>query len=51
VPFDQYRKELYLFALIGEVVEGMEIVSKIESVGSASGKPGKTIKIAKSGTI
>lgn len=34
----------------GEVVEGMDLVKKIESLGSASGTPKARITIAKSGT-
>ncbi|KAF8716029.1 hypothetical protein AX14_012490 [Amanita brunnescens Koide BX004] len=37
--------------VFGEVVEGMDIVKKVESLGSASGSPKSTITIAKSGVI
>ena len=35
----------------GEVVDGMDLVKKIETLGSASGTPKATITIAKSGTL
>ena len=35
----------------GEVVEGMELVKKVESLGSASGTPKARITIAKSGVV
>ena len=35
----------------GEVVDGMELVRKIEALGSASGTPKARITIAKSGTV
>jgi len=37
--------------VFGEVVEGLELVKKIESLGSASGKVKGTVTIAKSGTV
>ncbi|KAF4581467.1 Multifunctional pyrimidine synthesis protein CAD [Pleurotus pulmonarius] len=37
--------------VFGEVVEGFDIVKKIEGYGSQSGKPSATIKIAASGTV
>ncbi|CAO1618815.1 unnamed protein product [Sympodiomycopsis kandeliae] len=37
--------------VFGEVVEGMDIVKKIESLGSGSGKPKATITISKSGEV
>ncbi|CAL1709010.1 unnamed protein product [Somion occarium] len=37
--------------VFGEVVEGFDIVRKVESLGTASGKPKATITIAKSGTV
>ncbi|KAI9308533.1 cyclophilin A [Cunninghamella echinulata] len=37
--------------VFGEVVEGMDLVKKIESHGSGSGKPNATIKITNSGTV
>jgi peptidylprolyl isomerase len=37
--------------VFGEVVEGMELVKKIESLGSQSGKPKKVVSIASSGTV
>ncbi|CAE6396905.1 unnamed protein product [Rhizoctonia solani] len=35
--------------VFGEVVKGMDVVKKMEDVGSASGKPSKVVKIAASG--
>jgi len=37
--------------VFGEVVEGLDIVSAVEALGSASGKPSKTVTIAASGTV
>ncbi|NEC27754.1 peptidylprolyl isomerase [Streptomyces sp. SID8111] len=37
--------------VFGEVVEGQDLVDKIESLGSQSGRTSKTIKIAKSGVV
>ncbi|EJF63831.1 cyclophilin [Dichomitus squalens] len=37
--------------VFGEVVEGLEIVKKVESLGSASGTPKARIVIANSGTV
>ncbi|KAF4562546.1 Multifunctional pyrimidine synthesis protein CAD [Pleurotus pulmonarius] len=37
--------------VFGEVVEGLDIVKKIEGYGSQSGKPSATIKISGSGTV
>ncbi|KAF7422887.1 Multifunctional pyrimidine synthesis protein CAD [Pleurotus ostreatus] len=37
--------------VFGEVVEGFDIVKKIEGYGSQSGKPSATIKISASGTV
>merc|ERR1712232_912579 len=37
--------------VFGEVLEGMDIVKKIESVGSQSGKPSKTVTIVDSGEL
>lgn len=37
--------------VFGVVVEGMDIVKKIESYGSQSGKPSKTITVANSGQL
>lgn len=34
----------------GEVIEGLDVVKKIESYGSSSGRTNGTIKIEKSGT-
>ena len=36
--------------VFGEVVEGMDLVKKIESLGSSSGAPKATVKIADCGT-
>ncbi len=38
-------------SLAGEVVEGLDIVKKVESLGSASGTPKARIVIANSGTL
>ncbi|CDH52296.1 cpr1p [Lichtheimia corymbifera JMRC:FSU:9682] len=37
--------------VFGEVVDGMNVVSEIEKLGSASGKPKKEIKVEKSGQL
>merc|ERR1719324_958162 len=37
--------------VFGKVIEGMDVVSKIESVGSRSGTPSKTVTVSKSGEI
>jgi peptidylprolyl isomerase len=37
--------------VFGEVIEGMDIVKKIEAVGSQSGKTAKVVKIADSGEL
>jgi peptidylprolyl isomerase len=37
--------------VFGEVVEGQDLVKKIEGLGSQSGRPSAKIKIAKSGTV
>ena len=37
--------------VFGKVVEGMEVVKKIEGVGSQSGKTAKPVKIADSGQL
>ena len=37
--------------VFGEVLEGMDVVKAIEALGSASGKPSKTITIVDSGEI
>jgi len=37
--------------VFGKVLEGMDLVSKIEALGSGSGAPSKVIKIADSGEI
>ncbi|MFD8753463.1 peptidylprolyl isomerase [Kitasatospora sp. NPDC059577] len=37
--------------VFGEVVEGIDLVKKIESLGSQSGRTSATIKIAKSGEV
>jgi hypothetical protein len=34
-----------------QVLEGMDVVTKIESLGSQSGTPSKTVKIADSGEL
>ena len=42
---------LTLPLISGEVVEGFDIVKKVESLGSASGTPKARIVIANSGTV
>lgn len=37
--------------VFGRVVDGMDLVKKIEALGSGSGKPSKSVKIAKSGEL
>lgn len=37
--------------VFGEVVEGMDVVTAIEKLGSASGKTSATVKISKCGTV
>jgi len=37
--------------VFGEVLEGMDVVKKIEAVGSSSGAPAKTVKIVESGEL
>ena len=37
--------------VFGSVVEGMEVVKKVESYGSSSGKTSKTITIADCGQL
>jgi len=37
--------------VFGEIVDGKELVDKIESLGSGSGAPKKKVVIAKSGTV
>ncbi|EKM56615.1 uncharacterized protein PHACADRAFT_194209 [Phanerochaete carnosa HHB-10118-sp] len=37
--------------VFGEVIQGMDLVEKIETFGSASGKPTQPIKITKSGVV
>lgn len=37
--------------VFGEVVEGMDVVKRIESLGSASGRTSAKITIAKSGQL
>ena len=37
--------------LFGAVVEGMDVVYKVEAVGSPSGTPSKTIVITNSGEL
>lgn len=58
IVFGKYRPlEEYLFPWLilifftGEVVEGMELVKKIETLGSTSGKLKKTVIIADCGTV
>jgi cyclophilin family peptidyl-prolyl cis-trans isomerase len=37
--------------VFGKVLEGMEVVSAIEAVGSQSGKPAKVVEITASGEL
>merc|ERR1719379_1309675 len=37
--------------VFGEVIDGMEVVTKVEAVGSQSGKPSKTVVIKDSGEL
>jgi peptidylprolyl isomerase len=37
--------------VFGKVVDGMDLVKKIESLGSQSGSPSKTVTIADSGEL
>jgi peptidylprolyl isomerase len=37
--------------VFGEVIEGMDIVNKLDALGSSDGKPKKNVVIADSGTI
>ena len=37
--------------VFGEVEEGMDVVKKIETYGSASGKPSQQVTIVKSGVV
>ena len=37
--------------VFGEVLEGMDVVSKIEAVGSRSGSPSKSVTIVDSGEL
>ena len=38
-------------AVFGKVIEGMDVVRKVESLGSQSGKPAKEMRIAASGEV
>ena len=37
--------------VFGQVIEGMDIVQKVEAIGSSSGKPSKVVTIADSGEL
>lgn len=37
--------------VFGEVLEGMEVVKRVEAIGSQSGKPSKTVTIVDSGEL
>jgi peptidylprolyl isomerase len=37
--------------VFGKVIDGMDVVKKVEAVGSGSGKPSKEVRIAKSGEL
>lgn len=40
-----------MHVVFGEVAEGMDLVKKIESLGSQNGKPAAKVTIAASGTV
>lgn len=42
---------VFFQVVFGEVVDGMDLVKKIEGLGSQSGTPKAKITIAKSGTV
>lgn len=47
---------LFLFfagkhVVFGKVIEGYDVVQKMEKVGSQSGKPSKTVRILESGEV
>merc|ERR1711904_380466 len=37
--------------VFGKVIEGMDVVSKVEAVGSGSGQPSKEVAVADSGVL
>merc|ERR1711953_752359 len=37
--------------VFGKIIEGMDVVTKVEAVGSQSGKPSKTVKVKDSGEL
>merc|ERR1719355_592425 len=37
--------------VFGKVIEGMDVVSAVEAVGSSSGKPSKTVTVVDSGVL
>merc|ERR1712070_731796 len=37
--------------VFGKVIEGMDIVTKVEAVGTSSGKPSKTVTVVSSGLL
>ena len=41
----------FKYSLLGEVVEGLDVVKTVESHGSQSGTTKKVIAIARSGTV
>ncbi|KAF7350261.1 Peptidyl-prolyl cis-trans isomerase [Mycena venus] len=46
-----YRRLIFATAQTGEVVEGQDLVKKIEGVGSQTGNPSKTVTIAAAGVV
>merc|ERR1712118_366741 len=37
--------------VFGEVIEGMDVITKVEAVGSSSGKPSKKVMVAAAGVL
>lgn len=37
--------------VFGKVIDGFDVVKKVEAVGSGSGKPSKEVRIQKSGEL
>ena len=52
--FIVHKDSLYLdgnYAAFGKVIEGMDVVKKIEAVGTQSGRPTKKVVIEESGEL